>query len=110
MAAGKMSGSVQFACNMSALSPEQRERHGRLERLLRSALAAAHELSNGYDFEFPSHQEVYKALTEITPLEHGCCPFFTIAIRLEQEKLFWQLTGREGAKQFIRMEFAGWFS
>jgi hypothetical protein len=99
-----------FACNMNALSPEQRVLHRDLEQMLRSALLQAQELANGYDFQFRSTPEIYAALTRITPLEHGCCPFFTIAIRLEQEKLFWQLTGREGVKQFIRMEFAQWFS
>jgi hypothetical protein len=104
-----MSG-TPFVCNMNALSPEQRARHSVLESGLRSALIAAHELSNGYDFEFHRHEAVYAALTEITPLEHACCPFFTISIRLEETgKLFWQLTGREGIKPFIRMEFAEWF-
>jgi hypothetical protein len=99
-----------FACNMNALSPEQRARHSLLESVLRSALIAAHELSNGYDFEFQRHPAVYAALAEITPLEHACCPFFTISVGIEQAgALFWQLTGSEGVKQFIRMEFAEWF-
>jgi len=38
------------------------------------------------------------------------CPFFTIAIRLEHSRLFWQLTGSDDVKQFIRIEFAHWFS
>jgi hypothetical protein len=100
-----------FACNMNALSPEQRLQHSQLQRLLCSALVAAHELSNGYDFEFAPRPAVYTALTEITPLEHACCPFFNISIRVEPTgRLFWQLTGSEGVKQFIRMEFAEWFN
>ncbi len=99
-----------FACNMNALTPEQRERHGQLERVLRSALVAVHELSNGYDFEFRPHPAIYSALTEITPLEHACCPFFAISLRIEQTgALFWQLTGSDGVKPFIKMEFAEWF-
>jgi hypothetical protein len=105
-----MSHPTPFACNMNALSPEQRERHDQLKHLLGTALAAVHELSNGYDFEFRRHSAIYTMLTEITPLEHECCPFFSISIGVEQTgALFWQLTGREGVKQFIRMEFAEWF-
>jgi hypothetical protein len=105
-----MSGATPFACDMSALSPEQRESHSQLKYLLGTALRAVHELSNGYDFEFHSHPAVYNMLTKITPLEHECCPFFSISIGVEQAgALFWQLTGREGVKQFIRMEFAEWF-
>jgi hypothetical protein len=94
---------------MTALSSKQRLRHQELGELLRFALVEARELSNGYDFEFSHDPKIYGALAEITPLEHACCPFFTIAIRLEHSKLFWRLTGSEGVKKFIRMEFAVWF-
>jgi len=95
---------------MTALSGEQRSRHQELGELLRSALVGARELSNGYDFEFSPDPKIYDALAEITPIEHACCPFFTIAIRLEHSRLFWQLTGSDDVKQFIRIEFAHWFS
>ena len=94
---------------MNALSPEQRACHAELATRLRSALHSVRELADGYEFEFPFSSTTYEVLTELTPLEHACCPFFTIAIRLKQDKIFWQLTGSEGVKQFIRMEFAEWF-
>jgi hypothetical protein len=104
-----MSHPTPFACNMNALSPEQRTHHQGLAEFLRSALIVARELPDGYQFEFPFNSSTYEALTQLTPLEHACCPFFTIAIHLEQSRLLWQLTGSEGVKQFIRMEFADWF-
>jgi hypothetical protein len=105
-----MTAAGPFVCNMNALSGGQRAQHDQLEQLLRSALLAAHELSNGYDFEFSPDPAIYDALTQITPLEHACCPFFTISIRMEQTgRLFWQLTGSEGVKRFVRMEFGEWF-
>jgi hypothetical protein len=52
----------------------------------------------------------YTALTEITFMEHACCPFFNISIRLElAERLFWHLSGAEGIKPFIQAEFIQWF-
>jgi len=105
-----MSSPGPFACDMTALSPDQRSRHQELEELLRSALCEVRELPDGYEFEFPFLPATYNALSQITPLEHACCPFFTISIRLEQtERLFWQLSGREGVKPFIRAEFSPWF-
>lgn len=104
-----MTAQGPFACNMNALSTEQRALHRQLEGQLQAALVQAHELPNGYDFQFRPEPEIYTALTQLAPLEHACCPFFTISIRLEQNILFWQLTGSEGIKQFIRMEFAEWF-
>jgi len=105
-----MTAQGTFVCNMNALSAEQRALHRQLEQQLQTALVQAHELPNGYDFQFHPDPEIYEALTRITPLEHACCPFFTISIRVEAAgALFWQLTGAEGVKQFIRMEFAPWF-
>jgi hypothetical protein len=100
-----------FACDMTALSSEQRTRHHELAVLLQSSLAAIHELPDGYDFEFPWNPATYNALAEVTPLEHACCPFFDIGIRIESEsnKLCWRLTGREGIKPFVRAEFGRWF-
>ena len=104
-----MTAAGPFVCNMNALSPEQRARHSELEHLLQAALLETHELSNGYDFLFRFDREIYDALSQITPLEHACCPFFTISIRLERTgELFWRLTGEEGVKQFIRLEFGDW--
>lgn len=96
---------------MTALSSEQRARHHELAVLLQSSLVAMRELPDGYDFEFAWSSDIYDALAKITPLEHACCPFFDIGIRIESEqnKLFWRLTGREGIKPFIRAEFGAWF-
>lgn len=103
--------STPFACDMTALLGEQRTRHHELAALLQPALVAAHELSDGYDFEFAWSRDTYEALAELSPLEHACCPFFDIGIRIESEsnKLFWRLTGQEGIKVFIRAEFGKWF-
>jgi hypothetical protein len=97
---------------MTALSSEQRARHHELAALLQSSLEAIRELADGYEFEFLWSRDSYKASAEITSLEHACCPFFDIGIRIESEsnKLCWRLTGREGIKPFIRAEFGKWFS
>jgi hypothetical protein len=107
-----MNSPTLFFCDMTALSSEQRARHHELAVLLQSSLRAIHELADGYDFEFAWKPETYDALAEITPLEHACCPFFDISVRIESEsnKLSWRLTGREGIKPFIRAEFGTWFS
>lgn len=106
-----MSNSIPFFCDMTALSGEQRTRHHELAVSLQSSLVAIREVPDGYDFEFPFSPNTYDALAQITPLEHACCPFFDIGIRIESEsnKLCWRLTGREGIKPFIRAEFGSWF-
>ncbi len=97
-----------FFCDRTALTPEQHKRQQELNQALRSSVLGVRELPDGFEFEFPSEPSHYQALTELTPLERACCPFFDISIRLEREggKLWWRLTGRAGVKQFIRAEFS----
>jgi hypothetical protein len=99
-----------FFCDRTALTSEQRKRQQELGKILASSVLGIQELPDGFEFEFPSNSSNYQALTEFTPLERACCPFFDISIRLEREggKLWWQLTGREGVKQFIHAEFSSW--
>jgi hypothetical protein len=99
-----------FYCDRTALTPERRKRQQELSKILRDSVLGIQELPDGFEFEFPSTPANYHALTEFTPLERACCPFFDISIRMEREggKLWWQLTGREGVKQFIHAEFSPW--
>jgi hypothetical protein len=99
-----------FFCDRTALTPEQRRRQQELSKTLRSSVLGIQELSDGFEFEFPYEPSTYQALTEFTPLERACCPFFDISIRLEREggKLWWRLTGRDGVKQFMHAEFSPW--
>jgi hypothetical protein len=107
-----MSSPTPFFCDMTALSNKQRARHHELAALLQTSLAAIRELPDGYNFEFPWSRDTYSTLAEMTPLEHACCPFFDISLRIESEsnKLCLRLTGREGIKPFIRAEFGAWFA
>ncbi len=98
-----------FACNRLALTPEQRTRHfDELGPKLRSLRKDVRELPNGYEFEFPSDPATVQLVAEWAAGERACCPFFDIEMRLEREGgPFWlRLTGREGVKQFIRVDGA----
>ncbi len=101
-----------FACDRLVLTPEARKRHfDELGPALRAITKGTRELSDGYEFEFPSDSASFKLVSEWAAGEHLCCPFFDIDLRLEREGgAFWlRLTGREGVKQFIRQDFAPLF-
>ncbi|HMG36059.1 MAG TPA: hypothetical protein VKM94_19140 [Blastocatellia bacterium] len=102
---------TNFFCDRTSLTAEQRKRQQEIAMSLRSSLLGVRELSDGYEFELPFEPGTYQKLAQFTPMEHSCCPFFDIAIRLEREggKLWWRLTGEEGVKEFIRAEFSPWF-
>ncbi|GIK63988.1 MAG: hypothetical protein BroJett018_17820 [Chloroflexota bacterium] len=94
-----------FACNMNAISPEQRPAHQQLAEQLFTSKQAVHEMSNGYRFEFSAEWLVM--LAQFVSLERLCCPFFDFAIQVDanSDTLSLQLTGTEGVKAFIRAEF-----
>ena len=110
-ASAKAQDETPFFCDRTALNPEQRKRQGELAKILRASVLGVQELSDGFEFEFSPDPSNYQALTEFTPLERACCPFFDISIRLDREggKLWWRLTGREGVKAFVRADFSPWF-
>jgi len=100
-----------FACDRSALNAEQRKRHfDELGPQLGSMVKAVHELADGYEFQFPANPAAFQLVAEWAAFEYLCCPFFDIDLRLEREHgAFWlRLTGREGAKEFIKVDFKRW--
>jgi hypothetical protein len=101
-----------FACNRAALTAQARKRHfDELSPALRARKKSIRELRDGFEFEFPSDTATYQLVSEWAACEHLCCPFFDIDVHAEREggSLWLRLTGREGVKQFIRADFAGWF-
>ena len=97
-----------LACNALALSPEIRKRHfERVGPALLKLRKSTRELSDGYEFEFPTDRETYQLLTEWVIEERLCCPFFDIDLRFSKEggPLWLRLTGRPGTKEFIKEDF-----
>jgi hypothetical protein len=100
-----------FYCNRLALTPQLRKRHfEELGPKLRSLRKSVRELKNGYEFEFPGDSATYQLLTEWAIQERLCCPFFDIGLRLAPEggPLWLRLSGREGTKEFIKVDGASW--
>jgi hypothetical protein len=67
---------------------------------------------DGYEFEFPADAATLQLLSEWIIQERTCCPFLDITLRLEREggPLWLRLTGRKGAKEFIKTEAAAWIN
>src|SRR5215467_3763284 len=101
-----------FACNRSALNPEQWKRHfDELGPKLRKLVLQARELPHGYEFQFSGDRSTFQLIAEWISGEHLCCPFFDIDLRLDREggATWIRLTGRPGTKEFIRTDFKAWF-
>jgi len=100
-----------FACDVHAMTPAVRKHHfDEVIPALRNLLKGVKELPDGFAFELKNDTAAVQLAGEFAANERLCCPFFDIAIRIEREhgKLWLQLTGREGTKDFIRADFARW--
>ena len=104
-------GQSPFACNRLGLTAQERKRHfEELGPTLRNLRTGVRELPDGYAFEFPATFETLRLVAEWAAGERLCCPFFDIDIKLKREagSLSLILTGRDGVKDFIKVEGAAW--
>ena len=95
-----------FACDMTAIAPEQRGAHiATIEKLFR-AVQSSRELADGYAFELPNESDVLLTAAEFIVNERSCCPFFDFALEIERENgpMWLSLKGRDGVKPFIMAE------
>jgi hypothetical protein len=100
-------GESPIACNLNALDRERRRRHQSLTAQLRAAVQETRELPDGYSFRLPSDEATVQKTAEWITLERRCCPFIAFGLEAGRESgpLWLSLTGREGVKPFLKMEF-----
>jgi hypothetical protein len=96
-----------FACDMSALTAEEREVHLANMRALFGAVEYVGELPGGYTFTLPATPSRLREAAEFIVLERLCCPFFDFALSLGAGSSAFELsvTGSDGTKPFIQAEF-----
>lgn len=98
-----------FACDMSAISADQRGAHlASIDKLFRAG-ESLHELPNGYTFRLRAESDESDLLltaAQFIALERLCCPFFGFGLEIQREggAVWLSLTGREGVKPFIIAE------
>ena len=96
----------KFYCNSKALTKEERARYNQLREKLMPAKETV-ESENGYEFRYKTEDVSLAELAEWVSFESKCCPFFDFHMDLEREGklLCLRLTGTEGIKAFIKLEF-----
>jgi hypothetical protein len=96
-----------FVCNVAGLNAEQRQRYTALIKKLNSGKQEVKELADGYAFRFSAESTTVQDLAEFITYERLCCPFFDFELAVEREggPAWLRLKGREGVKEFIRIEF-----
>jgi hypothetical protein len=106
-AARQASSDSKFYCSMKALNPAEHAQHLQLTEKLIAARKEIVEMPRGYEFQYrPSEVSVVELAGWVTT-EAKCCPFLNFHIDLEREGnlVCLGLTGADGIKAFIRIEF-----
>ena len=104
----QMSNESRFYCDIKALNPAERAAHKQLTDRLIAARRKITETPDGYEFQFDASAVSLPDLANWAVMEAKCCPFFDFHLDLENSggTLGLRLTGPDGVKQFIRLEFA----
>ena len=97
----------KFYCDIKAMTPAERVSYKQLTDKLIAERKKVVESDKGYEFQYSPKTVSLGELAEWVASESKCCPFFDFHIDLEGKGslLRLRLTGEEGIKPFIRMEF-----
>ncbi len=96
-----------FACDLKALTPEERKTHQKLSMGLGSAITARQELPDGYAFQIDSAKLPFVDVAQWMVFEHRCCRFLLFRLELQgtDGNVSLSLRGAPGVKKFIETEF-----
>ena len=96
--------SGELSCKLS--SAKLIKRKETVLKSLKQQILETIELSDGYAFRFPGTDKVLDELTEFIKTERTCCDFFIFGLSISGDKseAWLELTGPEGAKDFITGE------
>lgn len=94
----------ELSCKLT--TPELQKRKETVLASLKSQMTDKKELENGYAFKFPGTDKILDELTEFIKTERECCDFFTFGLSISGDKseAWLELTGVDGAKDFITTE------
>lgn len=99
-----MGNSKEMTCKLT--SPELQKRKTTVLTELRKQVIEKNELTNGYAFRFEGSDAMIDKLNEFIKTERHCCDFFMFNLKIagDQSSVWLELTGAEGAKDFIKTE------
>ncbi len=95
-----------IACNLKALTPEQRRSLERTGLHVISAITATRELGDGYAFRIDPQKASVVEVAEWLDLWRRCCPFYEFRLDLHaaDATLWLSVTGRPGVKEFLPLD------
>jgi hypothetical protein len=94
---------IPIACNLDAISADDRPRYNELRSMLASAAIGRRTLPDGVAIHISTDRLPLAQLAEWISFERKCCPFldFTIDVASNSGPVWLSLTGRAGVKEFL---------
>jgi hypothetical protein len=96
-----------IACQMDALTAEERSRRAEVLSVLRGRLVSTEETDEGLAFHLRSGPDVTALAREFIGYESRCCPFLRFDPRVASGggPLVLRMGGRPGVKEFLKQAF-----
>lgn len=97
---------IVLACDMSALTGEQRKQHHTLVQKFLGATRERIDLPHGYEFRIDRDAMPLGDIGEWIDLESRCCPFldFRLDLNAGASAIALQVTAEVDVKEFLRAE------
>ena len=95
-----------IACNLKALTADQRRDLGRIGGQVIASITSTEELSDGYAFRIDQRSSSLATVAQWLDLWRRCCPFYEFRIDLHGADggLKLAVTGRPGVKEYIPID------
>ena len=95
-----------IACNLKAITAQQREQLGRLGEHVIAGINGSRELKDGYAFHVDPAKASLVEVAQWLDVWRRCCPFyeFQVDFHAADGSLWLSVTGRQGVKEYIPMD------
>jgi hypothetical protein len=95
-----------IACNLKALTSDQRKELAKIGAQVISAITGSRDLNDGYAFRVDPASASLKDVAEWLDLWRRCCPFYEFRIDFHAvDAVVWlSVTGRPGVKEYIPVD------
>jgi hypothetical protein len=91
-----------ISCKLTSV--ELQKRKATVIAELKALVLSRHELTDGYGYEFEGTDDILDKLNTFIKTERMCCDFFTFQLTVAENKAILNITGPEGAKEFLKEE------
>jgi hypothetical protein len=85
-------------------TPELQKRKATVIAELRALVIERRETADGYVFAFQADDQTIDKLVDFIKTERQCCDFFTFQLTIEENNASLNISGPEGAKEFLKQE------